>query len=118
MIIVATIIPVTFQLLLTIWAAAVGAGPTSAAPEDETLTTYCPWPPCYAQAWNLDYAKVPLPAPTNESTEIKTSTPLPPTIIPAQGVSSHIFAIILHPLIYDNDHKMTSEVGVQGPFIL
>ena len=25
-----------------------------------TTTTYCPWPPCYYDSWNLDYAQIPI----------------------------------------------------------
>ena len=28
--------------------------------EKETTTKYCPWPPCYADSWNVDFAEIPL----------------------------------------------------------
>ena len=49
-------IPLTFQLLL---------GAVQSLPI-ETTTQYCPWPPCYQDSWDLDYAQIPILASTKE----------------------------------------------------
>ena len=54
------LILLTFQLLVT----EETLGRPSALEvdhEEETKTTkYCPWPPCYADSWNVDFAEIPL----------------------------------------------------------
>ena len=65
----ANIILLTFQLLLTVLSCGHTGNGRPISVEDETTTprtstttttTYCPWPPCYHDSWNLDYAQIPI----------------------------------------------------------
>ena len=56
-----TVILLTFQLLLLlVWAAPISNGNHDSHLIQETTTKYCPWPPCYADSWNVDFAEIPL----------------------------------------------------------
>ena len=54
-----TVILLTFQLLFLLEARPLIDHEQSSV-SAETTTEYCPWPPCYADSWNVDFAEIPL----------------------------------------------------------
>ena len=58
-----TVILLTFQLLFLLEARPLlekDHEQSSDGVSAETTTEYCPWPPCYADSWNVDFAEIPL----------------------------------------------------------
>ena len=57
-------IRVTFQLGLVsicLGLMLVQAKPSLVPNETETTSeAYCPWPPCYEDSWNVDFAQIPI----------------------------------------------------------
>ena len=56
------LIQLTFPLLqvLTVIPIVSQARPLVETSTAFSTTTYCPWPPCYYDSWDLDYAQIPI----------------------------------------------------------
>lgn len=54
------LIQLTFPLLQVLTVIPIASLARPALETSTFSTTYCPWPPCYYDSWDLDYAQIPI----------------------------------------------------------